>query len=94
MNIAELKLYIIQKILETNDIELLKKIEAVINVYGAVSNSNQVSEPNTQYDIVSFEKEIVAYTFDGHPLTKEKYSHEIEDIIEDANKGILYHMLK
>ena len=90
MNIDQLKLYIIQKIDETDDIELLKKIEAVVNEYNAQFGSGHVNEPQTSYNVVSVEKEIVAYTVEGQPLTKEEYVKILDDAEAEIDNGDYY----
>ncbi len=53
MNIAELKLEIIAKIIATDDVALLNKIQDIINDYEA---NSVVNEPTTTYEKVTSEK--------------------------------------
>lgn len=53
MNIAELKLKIIAKIVATDDIALLNKIQEIINDY---EYNLSVNEPSSTYEKVASEK--------------------------------------
>jgi hypothetical protein len=48
MNIAELKLELIRKIIATNDLTILMKIEAVLN--DSMQTISEINEPPTSYD--------------------------------------------
>ncbi|MEL1244358.1 hypothetical protein AAEO56_08815 [Flavobacterium sp. DGU11] len=87
MDIEKLRQEIIKKIEETDDMELLLKIRAIIDDYW------MVNEPSVQYGIES-DEDIVAYTVDGKPLTKAEYIADIDSIINSNEKGIPHHEVK
>lgn len=83
MDIEKLRQEIIKKIEETDDMELLFKIKAIIDDY------SMVNEPSVQYGIES-DEDIVAYTVDGKPLTKAEYIADIKLAEKDFEEGNFY----
>lgn len=82
MNIAELKLDIIKKIMESNDVELTFKLEQLL------SNNNNTSEnKEPESDFYESFNTIIAYKADGQPLTIKNLKAEILEITDDGCKG-------
>ena len=88
MNIAELKLEIIAKIIATDDVVLLNKIQEIINDY--VSNS-LVNEPTTTYErirVFSEEEQrkinlAIQQYENGECISDEEAQKEIQEWLED-----------
>lgn len=88
MNLAELKLEIIAKIVATDDVALLKKIQEIINDY---ESNSIVNEPVTTYDrtrIFSEEEQrkinlAVQQYENGECISDEEAQKEIQEWLED-----------
>ena len=88
MNIAELKLEIITKIIATDDIVLLNKIQEIINDY---ESSLLANEPTTTYDrirVFSEEEQrkinlAVQQYENGECISDEEAQKEIQEWLED-----------
>lgn len=88
MNLAELKLEIIAKIVATDDVALLKKIQEIINDY---ESNSVVNEPVTTYDrtrIFSEEEQrkinlAVQQYENGECISDEEAQKEIQEWLED-----------
>ena len=88
MNLAELKLEIIAKIVTTDDVALLKKIQEIINDY---ESNSVVNEPVTTYDrtrIFSEEEQrkinlAVQQYENGECISDEEAQKEIQEWLED-----------
>lgn len=85
MDIAQLKQQIIRKINETEDIELLRKIAAIINSYN--NTPHMVNESTAHYGSSIVSEEIVAYTVDGNPLTKAAYISILDEAQNEIENG-------
>jgi len=81
MNIAELKLDIIKKIMESDDEELAFKLEQLF------SNNNNTTVKETEPDFYESFNTIIAYKADGQPLTIKNLKAEILEITDDGCKG-------
>jgi len=98
MNIAELKLELIAKIIATNDSVLLDKIKEIINAY---ESNSLVNEPTSTYEKVASEK---IYAFNewqqkridialkqvenGEYLTEEEEEKEMQRWFKEEEKLI------
>ena len=88
MNLAELKLEIIAKIVATDDVALLNKIQEIINDY---ESNSAVNEPVTTYDrtrIFSEEEQrkinlAVQQYENGECISDEEAQKEIQEWLED-----------
>ncbi len=88
MNIAELKLEIIGKIIATDDFALLNKIQEIINDY---ESNSIVNEPVTTYDrtrVFSEEEQrkinlAVQQYENGECISDEEAQKEIQEWLED-----------
>ena len=88
MNIAELKLEIIAKIIATDDVALLNKIQEIINDY---ESNSIVNEPVTTYDRIRFFSEeeqrkinlAVQQYENGECISDEEAQKEIQEWLED-----------
>ena len=88
MNIAELKLEIIAKIIATDDVALLNKIQEIINDY---ESNSVVNEPVTTYDrirVFSAEEQrkiniAVQQYENGECISDEEAQKEIQEWLED-----------
>mgnify|MGYP003504682978 FL=1 len=88
MNLAELKLEIIAKIVATDDVALLKKIQEIINDY---ESNSVVNEPVTTYDrtrVFSEEEQrkinlAVQQYENGECISDEEAQKEIQEWLED-----------
>lgn len=88
MNLAELKLEIIAKIIATDDVALLNKIQEIINDY---ESNSVVNEPVTTYDRIRFFSEeeqrkinlAVQQYENGECISDEEAQKEIQEWLED-----------
>ena len=88
MNIAELKLEIIAKIIAINDVALLNKIQEIINDY---KSNSLVNEPTTTYEkirIFSADEQqkinlAVQQCENGECISDEEAQKEIQEWLED-----------
>jgi uncharacterized secreted protein with C-terminal beta-propeller domain len=88
MNLAELKLEIIAKIIATDDVALLNKIQEIINDY---ESNSLVNEPITTYErirIFSEEEQrkinlAVKQYENGECISDEEAQKEIQEWLED-----------
>lgn len=80
MNIAELKLDIIKKIMESEDEALAFKLEQLLT-----NNTTTVIE--SEPDFYESFNTIIAYKADGQPLTIKNLKAEILEITDDGCKG-------
>jgi len=88
MNIAELKLEIIAKIIATDDVNLLNKIQEIINDY---ETNSLVNEPTTTYKkirIFSSEEQqkinlAIQQYENGECISDEEAQKEIQEWLED-----------
>ena len=88
MNLAELKLEIIAKIIAIDDVALLKKIQEIINDY---ESNSIVNEPVTTYDRIRFFSEeeqrkinlAVQQYENGECISDEEAQKEIQEWLED-----------
>ena len=88
MNIAELKLEIIAKIIAIDDVALLNKIKEIINDY---ESNSVVNEPVTTYDrtrVFSEEEQrkinlAVQQYENGECISDEEAQKEIQEWLED-----------
>jgi hypothetical protein len=88
MNIAELKLEIISKIIATDDVALLNKIQERINDYEA---NSLVNEPTTTYErirVFSDEEQrkinlAIQQYENGECISDEEAEKEIQEWLED-----------
>ena len=88
MNIAELKLEIIAKIIATDDVALLNKIQEIINDY---ESNSVVNEPVATYDrirVFSAEEQrkiniAVQQYENGECISDEEAQKEIQEWLED-----------
>ena len=88
MNIAELKLEIIAKIIVIDDVALLNKIQEIINDY---ESNSIVNEPVTTYDRIRFFSEeeqrkinlAVQQYENGECISDEEAQKEIQEWLED-----------
>lgn len=88
MNLAELKLEIIAKIIATDDVALLNKIQEIINSY---ESNSVVNEPVTTYDrirVFSEEEQrkinlAVQQYENGECISDEDAQKEIQEWLED-----------
>ena len=88
MNIAELKLEIIGKIIATDDVALLNKIQEIINDY---KPNSLVKEPTTTYErirVFSEEEQrkinlAVQQYENGECISDEEAQKEIQEWLED-----------
>lgn len=88
MNIAELKLEIIAKIIATDDVTLLNKIQEIINDY---ESNSLVNEPTTTYErirVFSEEEQrkinlAVQQYENGECISDEEAEKEIQEWLED-----------
>lgn len=88
MNIAELKLEIIAKIIATDDVALLNKIQEIINEY---ESNSLVNEPMTTYEkirVFSAEEQLkinlaVQQYENGECISDEEAQKEIQEWLED-----------
>jgi hypothetical protein len=94
MNIAELKLELIKKIIDTNDVNLLLKINALLNEKNDAElgeNASSVNEPSLKYESVrvfSAEEQrkinlAVQQYENGECITDEEAQKEIQEWLED-----------
>ena len=81
MNIAQLKLDIIKKIMESDDDELAIKLEQVL------TKKNNKVEIITHTDVYESGTTVIAYKADGQPLTIENLKAEILALTDDGCKG-------
>lgn len=81
MNIAELKLDIIKKIMESDDETLAFKLEQLL------SNTNTPIIQEPEPDFYESFNTIIAYRADGQPLTIKNLKAEILEITDDGCKG-------
>jgi hypothetical protein len=79
MNIAELKLQLISKIMQSDDIDFANRIEQVLK--DDYNGNTMVSQ--TQLD----RNTVIAYRADGRPLTVHDLKAEILDITDDGRRG-------
>lgn len=86
MNIGELKLELIAKIIHTNDLETLMKIEAVLN--NIQQTIHEVNEPPTTY--IKSEKVLVLNEWQQAKIDKALQQYENGECIsdEEAQKEI------
>jgi hypothetical protein len=81
MSIAELKLQLISKIMQSDDIDFANRIEQVLkddyNEKGNIMVSQIQLDRNT----------VIAYRADGSPLTIYDLKAEIMDITDDGSRG-------
>jgi len=82
MNIAELKLQIISKIMESDGSRLASKMEQLLND----ENSN-TSENSAAHAIHLDNTTVIAYRADGQPLTIKDLKAEILEITDDGCRG-------
>ena len=88
MNVAELKLEIIAKIIATDDVVLLNKIQEIINDY---ESNSFVNEPTTTYEkirVFSAEEQrkinlAVQQYENGECISDEEAQKEIQEWLED-----------
>ena len=88
MNIAELKLKIIAKIIATDDVILLNKIQEIINDY---ESNSLVNEPMTTYErirVFSEEEQqkinlAIQQYENGECISDEEAQKEIQEWLED-----------
>ena len=88
MNIAELKLEIIAKIIATDDVALLNKIQEIINDY---KSNSLVNEPTTTYEkirIFSADEQqkinlAIQQYENGECISDEEAQKEIQEWLED-----------
>jgi hypothetical protein len=88
MNIAELKLKIIAKIIATDDVALLNKIKEIINDY---ESNSLVNEPTTTYErirVFSEEEQrkinlAIQQYENGECISDEEAQKEIQEWLED-----------
>jgi hypothetical protein len=88
MNVAELKLEIIAKIIATDDVALLNKIQEIINDY---ESNSLVNEPTTTYEkirVFSAEEQrkinlAVQQYENGECISDEEAQKEIQEWLED-----------
>ncbi len=88
MNLAELKLEIIAKIIAIDDVALLNKIQEIINDY---ESNSAVNEPVTTYDrtrVFSEEEQrkinlAVQQYENGECISDEEAQKEIQEWLED-----------
>lgn len=88
MNIAELKLEIIAKIIATDDVDLLNKIQEIINDY---ESNSVVNEPMATYErirVFSEEEQrkinlAVKQYENGECISDEEAQKEIQEWLED-----------
>jgi 6-pyruvoyl-tetrahydropterin synthase len=88
MNIAELKLEIIRKIIATDDEALLNKIQEIINDY---ESNSLVNEPTTTYErirVFSEEEQrkinlAIQQYENGECISDEEAQKEIQECLED-----------
>lgn len=88
MNIAELKLEIIAKIIATDDVALLNKIQEIINDY---KSNSLVNEPTTTYEkirVFSADEQqkinlAVQQYENGECISDEEAQKEIQEWLED-----------
>ncbi|WP_281297101.1 hypothetical protein [Flavobacterium limnophilum] len=88
MNLAELKLEIIAKIIATDDVALLNKIQEIINDY---ESNSVVNEPMATYDrirVFSEEEQrkinlAVQQYENGECISDEEAQKEIQEWLED-----------
>ena len=88
MNIAELKLEIIAKIIATDDVALLNKIQEIINDY---ESNSVLNEPVTTYDrtrVFSEEEQrkinlAIQQYENGECISDEEAQKEIQEWLED-----------
>jgi hypothetical protein len=88
MNIAELKLEIIAKIIATDDVALLNKIQEIINDY---ESNSLVNEPVATYDrirVFSEEEQrkinlAIQQYENGECISDEEAQKEIQEWLED-----------
>jgi len=79
MNIAELKLQLISKIMQSDDIDFANRIEQVLK--DDYNGNTMVSQTQLDRNIV------IAYRADGRPLTVHDLKAEILDITDDGSRG-------
>ena len=86
MNIAELKLELIRKIIATNDLTILMKIEAILN--DSTQTIPEINEPPTAYD--KTEKVYVFNEWQQARIDKALQQYENGECIsdEEAQKEI------
>ena len=88
MNIAELKLEIIARIIAINDVALLNKIQEIINDY---KSNSLVNEPTTTYEkirVFSADEQqkinlAVQQYENGECISDEEAQKEIQEWLED-----------
>lgn len=88
MNLAELKLEIIAKIVATDDVALLNKIQEIINDY---ESNSVVNEPVTTYEKIRVFSEdeqrkinlAVQQYENGECISDEEAQKEIQEWLED-----------
>jgi hypothetical protein len=81
MSIAELKLQLISKIMQSDDIDFANRIEQVLKDDYNEKGNTMVSQ--TQLD----RNTVIAYRADGCPLTVYDLKTEILDITDDGSHG-------
>lgn len=81
MNIAELKLQLISKIMQSDDIDFANRIEQVLKDDNSNKGNTEVSKTHLDRNTV------IAYRADGSPLTVHDLKAEILDITDDGNRG-------
>ena len=81
MNIAELKLQLISKIMQSDDIDFANRIEQVLKDDYNEKGNTMVSQTHLDKNTV------IAYRADGRPLTVHDLKAEILDITDDGSGG-------
>ena len=81
MNIAELKLKLISKIMESDDIDFANRIEQVLK--DDYDEKGNIMVYQAQLD----RNTVVAYRADGCPLTVHDLKAEILDITDDGSRS-------
>jgi hypothetical protein len=79
MSIAELKLQLISKIMQFDDIDFANRIEQVLK--DDYNGNTMVSQAQLDRNTV------IAYRADGRPLTVHDLKAEIMDITDDGSRG-------
>ena len=82
MNIAELKLQVISKIMESDDAGFTTKIEQLLNKPDGDAEENSVA-----HAVHLDNSTVIAYRANGQPLTIKDLKAEILDITDDGCRG-------
>lgn len=81
MNIAELKLQVINKIMQSEDADFALKAEHLLN---EAHNKEHLSKE--EKTLINSDT-VIAYRSDGHPLTIRELKAEILQITDDTKPG-------